>query len=65
LFFFCVGVPKKFHPLVGLSSLGLPKKERAFGVERGKSAAASPTKRMEQNHIFKFELTKQSSGMIP
>jgi len=48
------------------SLVGLPINESAFvGFERRKRAPASPTKRIEQNCIFKFELTKQSSGMIP
>jgi len=29
-----------------------------FGVERKKSAVASPTKRIERNPIFELELTK-------
>lgn len=41
------------------------KRKESFGVERKKSGAAAPTKRIEQNRIFKFELTKQSSGTIP
>ena len=41
------------------------RKESFVGVERKKSGTAAPTKRIDQNRIFKFELTKQSSGMIP
>jgi len=41
------------------------RKESFACVECRKRAAASPTKRIEQNRIFKFELTKQLNGMIP
>jgi hypothetical protein len=42
------------------SIVGLLNNERAFvGVERRKSAVASPTKRIERNPIFELELTKQ------
>jgi hypothetical protein len=34
-------------------------KEPFVGIERRKSAAASPTKRIERNRIFELQLTKE------